>query len=102
MYFLMIPLTTFYDEHIEQPELTEQRTPIEHIVPPPPLSWVATIILINNIAFAGGSASFRKNEKPQLEYRIIFLKEKKCFKTEKESFKTEKKKKHVKITLEDA
>ena len=33
----MIPLTFLYDEYIDRPKLTAQKTPFEHIVPPPQL-----------------------------------------------------------------
>ena len=33
----MIPLTILYDEYIDQPNLTEQKKPVEYIVPPSPL-----------------------------------------------------------------
>ena len=42
--FLVIPLTFLYDEYIDRPELTEQKKPIEYIVPPP-TSGVRTISL---------------------------------------------------------
>ena len=32
--FLVIPLTTLYDEEIDQPTLTELKNPFEYIVPP--------------------------------------------------------------------
>ena len=32
----MIPLTTLYDYYIDRPKLSEQKKPIEHIVPLPP------------------------------------------------------------------
>ena len=35
----MIPLTTLYDEYIDRPKLTEQKKPLEYIVPPSPLKW---------------------------------------------------------------
>ena len=31
----MIPVSTLYDEYIEQRKLTEQKKPVEYIVPPP-------------------------------------------------------------------
>ena len=34
--FLMIPVSTLYDEYIDRPKLTEQKNPFEYIVPPPP------------------------------------------------------------------
>ena len=34
--FLMIPVSTLYDEYIDLPKLTEQKNPFEYIVPPPP------------------------------------------------------------------
>ena len=43
MGFLMIPLTTLYDEYNDQPKLTEQKKPVEYIVPPPTKSGVGTI-----------------------------------------------------------
>ena len=39
MYFLMIPLTTLYDEYIDRPKLSEQKKPVEYIVHPSPLKW---------------------------------------------------------------
>ena len=33
--FLLIPITTLYDENIDRPKLTEQKNPFEYIVPPP-------------------------------------------------------------------
>ena len=35
----MIPLTILYDEYIDRPKLTEQKKPVEYIVPPSPLKW---------------------------------------------------------------
>ena len=35
MGFLMIHLTTLYDEYIDWPKLIEQKHPFEYIVPPP-------------------------------------------------------------------
>ena len=35
----MIPLTILYDEYIDRPKLTEQKNPVEYIVPPSPLKW---------------------------------------------------------------
>ena len=32
----MIPVSTLYDEYIDRPKLTEQKKPVEYIVPPPP------------------------------------------------------------------
>ena len=43
--FLMIPLTTLYDEYIIGQKLTEEQSWVEHIVPLP-LKWVGTIIFI--------------------------------------------------------
>ena len=43
MGFLMIPLTTLYDDYIDRPKLSEQKNPFEYLVPPP-LKWVGTII----------------------------------------------------------
>ena len=40
--FLMIPITTLYDEYINGPKLTEHKNPFEYIVPPP-LKWFGTI-----------------------------------------------------------
>ena len=34
--FLMIPVSTLYDEYIDRPKLTEQKNPFEYIVLPPP------------------------------------------------------------------
>ena len=31
----MIPVSTLYDEYIDRPKLTEQKKPVEYIVPPP-------------------------------------------------------------------
>ena len=31
----MIPASTLYDEYINRPKLTEQKNPVEYIVPPP-------------------------------------------------------------------
>ena len=31
----MIPLITLYDEYIDRPKLTEQKNPVEYIVPAP-------------------------------------------------------------------
>ena len=33
--FLMIPLTILYDGYIDRQNLTEQKNPVENIVPPP-------------------------------------------------------------------
>ena len=33
--FSMIPLTFLYDEYIDRPKLSEQKKPVEYIVPPP-------------------------------------------------------------------
>ena len=33
--FLMMPVSTLYDEYIDRPKLTEQKNPFEYIVPPP-------------------------------------------------------------------
>ena len=33
----MIPVSTLYDEYIDRPKLTEQKKPVEYIVPPPTL-----------------------------------------------------------------
>ena len=33
--FLMIPLTTLYDDYIDRPKLTDQENPFDYIVPPP-------------------------------------------------------------------
>ena len=41
--FLMMPLTTLYDDYIDRPTLSEQKNPFEYIVPLP-LKWVGTII----------------------------------------------------------
>ena len=38
----MIPLTTLYDDYIDRSKLSEQKKPVEYIVPPP-LKWVGTI-----------------------------------------------------------
>ena len=35
MGFLMIPLTTLCHEYIDEPNLSEQKKPVEYIVPPP-------------------------------------------------------------------
>ena len=35
----MIPLTILYDEYIGRPKLTEQKNPVEYIIPPSPLKW---------------------------------------------------------------
>ena len=35
----MIPLTTLYDDYIDRPKLSEQKNPVEYIVPPSPLKW---------------------------------------------------------------
>ena len=35
MGFLMIRLTTLYDEYIDRPKLPERKKPVEYIVPPP-------------------------------------------------------------------
>ena len=32
--FVIEPLTTLYDEYIDQPKLSEQKKPVEYIVPP--------------------------------------------------------------------
>ena len=32
--FLMIPLTTLYDDDIDRPKLTEQENPFEYLFPP--------------------------------------------------------------------
>ena len=42
----MIPVSTLYDEYIDQPKLTEQKNPFEYIVPSPSRG-VGTIISIN-------------------------------------------------------
>ena len=39
----MIPLTTLYNGNIDRPKLSEQKNPVEYIVPPP-LKWVGRII----------------------------------------------------------
>ena len=39
----MIPVSTLYDEYIDWPKLTEQKKPVEYIVPPPPSRGVGTI-----------------------------------------------------------
>ena len=31
----MIPVSTLYDEYSDRPKLTEQKKPVEYIVPPP-------------------------------------------------------------------
>ena len=38
MSFLMIPVSTLYDDYIERRKFTEQKkkNPVEYIVPPPP------------------------------------------------------------------
>ena len=41
MSFLMIPLTTLFDEYTNRTKLTEKKT-VEHIVPRP-LRWVGTV-----------------------------------------------------------
>ena len=38
----MIPLTTFCDDYIDRPNLTQQKNPFEYIIPPP------TIVSQNN------------------------------------------------------
>ena len=35
MNYLMIPLTTLYDEYIDRSKLTEQKNPCKYIVPDP-------------------------------------------------------------------
>ena len=35
----MTPLTTLYDDNIDRPKLSEQKNPIEYIVPPE-IKWV--------------------------------------------------------------
>ena len=42
MSFLIIPITTLYDDHIGRPELAEKK-PFDYIVLPP-IMWVGTII----------------------------------------------------------
>ena len=37
----MMPLTTLYDEYIDRSKLSEQKKPVEYVVPPP-LRGVAT------------------------------------------------------------
>ena len=32
---LIIPLTTLYNEYIDRPKLSEQKKPVDYIVPPP-------------------------------------------------------------------
>ena len=36
MGFQMMPITTLYDEYVDRPKLTEQKTPVYHLIPPPP------------------------------------------------------------------
>ena len=36
MGILMIPLTTLYDEYIDRSKMSEQKNPVEYIVPPTP------------------------------------------------------------------
>ena len=43
---LMRALTTLYDDYIDRPKLSEQKIPIEYIVPLP-LEWVGTNIASN-------------------------------------------------------
>ena len=37
----MIPLTSLSDDYIDRPKLSEQKNPVEYIVPSP-LKWVGT------------------------------------------------------------
>ena len=39
MSFLMIPLTTLYDEYIDRSKVSEQKNPVEYVVPPPSREW---------------------------------------------------------------
>ena len=42
----MVPVSTLYDEYIDRPKLTEQKNPVEYIVPPRPSRGVGTIMEI--------------------------------------------------------
>ena len=42
MGFLMIPLTTLYNDYIDRPNLSEQKKPFVYYIVPPPLKWVGT------------------------------------------------------------
>ena len=39
MCFLILPITTLYDENIDWPKLFEQKTQFEYIVPRSALKW---------------------------------------------------------------
>ena len=43
----MILLTALHDEYIDRQKMTEQKNPVEYIVPPP-LKWAGTIKLREN------------------------------------------------------
>ena len=55
--FLMIPVSTLFDEYIDRPKLTEQKNPFEYIVPPPPPHEGSEQLIVFELKFAANSCN---------------------------------------------
>ena len=70
MGFLMIPLTTVYDDYICHAKLTEQKKPSEYIIPPPTkVGWYKKIRLyfcLMHIGAVNDKATFVHDEKESI------------------------------------
>ena len=66
--FLMIAIITLYDEYVDWPKLTEQKT--YNAPPPPPLNWLGTINICDS--FPDKICTCLPNEPPLSRWSISF------------------------------